>query len=64
MRIRAAFRVTATSAALSPRINTSYFRIRPVEPCWASITDTSEVGVYVPAAIPDAELDLVVVLEE
>lgn len=51
-------------AALAPRLNTSYFRIRPAEPCWRSIADTAEIGVYVPAAIPDAELDLVVVLDE
>lgn len=56
--------VAAPPAALAPRINTTYFRILRTEPCWRTITDSAEVGVYVPAAIPNAELDLVVVLEE
>lgn len=56
--------VPAPPAALAPRIGTTYFRVLRSEPCWRSITDSAEVGLYVPAAIPDAELDLVVVLDE
>jgi type VI secretion system protein ImpJ len=49
--------------ALSPRLGTYYFRIRPQGPCWSSIVETGEVGVYAPAAIPDAELELAIVTE-
>ena len=48
---------------ISPRLGTHYFTVRPLEPCWKSIVDTREVGVYVPAALPDAELELKVVLD-
>jgi hypothetical protein len=33
------------------------------EPCWKLIADTSEIGVYLPAAIGDAELALSIVTE-
>ena len=56
--------VPAPPAAIAPRIGTTYFRISRTEPCWRSIVDTSQVGVYVPAALPDADLDLVIVAEE
>ena len=48
---------------ISPRLGTHYFALRPVEPCWKSIVDTREVGLYVPAALPDAELELKIVLD-
>lgn len=56
--------VPAPPAALAPRIGTTYFRVRRTEPCWRTITDSAEVGLYVPASVPDAELDLVAVLDE
>jgi hypothetical protein len=34
-----------------------------VEPCWRDVSDTGEIGVYVPDAFPDAEVELLVVLE-
>jgi type VI secretion system protein ImpJ len=48
---------------ISPRLGTHYFTVRPVEPCWKSIVDSREVGLYVPAALPDAELELKIVLD-
>jgi predicted component of type VI protein secretion system len=39
-----------------------YFAIRRTDPCWKSIVDSGEVGVYVPAAIVEPELELKVVL--
>jgi type VI secretion system protein ImpJ len=55
---------------ISPRIGMDYFAIQinphpnsPGEPCWKLIAETGRVGVYVPAAIPDVELDLSIVLE-
>ena len=47
----------------APRIGTTYFSIGLTGPCWASIVDSAEVGVYVPASIPDAELEVAIVLE-
>jgi len=49
-------------AVLSPRLGTHYFLMRPTEPCWRSIVDTRELGIYAPAAIPDAELEVKVVI--
>lgn len=43
------------------RPGTHYFHVGRTEPCWASIVDTAEVGVYAPAALADAVLELVVV---
>src|SRR5690606_1491533 len=55
--------VPAPPAEISPRIGTTYFSIGLTGPCWASIVDSAEVGVYVPASIPDAELEVAIVLE-
>jgi type VI secretion system protein ImpJ len=49
-------------AELPARPGTVYFRVLRTEPCWGAIVRTSEIGVYVPAAIPDADLTLEVVL--
>jgi type VI secretion system protein ImpJ len=55
---------------ISPRLGMDYFRVEtnppansPGEPCWKLILDTSQIGVYVPAAIPDAEVQLSIVLD-
>jgi type VI secretion system protein ImpJ len=50
-------------AELSPRVGTHYFGLRRTDPCWRSIVDTGEVGIYAPAALPDVELELKVILE-
>jgi type VI secretion system protein ImpJ len=54
----------APPAAITPRLGTHYFRIRAQGPCWASIRENGEVGIYTPETIPDAELELVIVTEE
>lgn len=56
--------VPVPPAAVRPRLATTYFRLRRTEPCWRTITDSAEVGLYVPDSVPDAELDLVIVLDE
>ena len=48
---------------ISPRLGMHYFAVRPAEPCWKAIVDTREVGLYVPAALPGAELELKIVLD-
>jgi type VI secretion system protein ImpJ len=50
-------------AAISPRVDSQYFSINKVGPCWDSLVQTGEVGIYVPDALPDAELELRVVVE-
>lgn len=55
--------VPVPPSELAPRIGTHYFAIHPAEPCWKSIADTREVGLYVPGAIAEPELELKVVLE-
>ncbi len=50
-------------AQISPRRDTLYFAIARGGPCWDTIVLTQEVGVYVPDAIPDVELELNIVLE-
>lgn len=54
--------VATPPADLSPRPGMHYFLVQRTEPCWKSIVDTGEVGLYVPAAIPEPEVELKVVL--
>jgi len=49
-------------AAISPRAGNHYFTISTLGPCWAEITKTGEIGVYVPESIPNAELEVLAVL--
>ena len=56
--------VTSPPAGLTPRPGYEYFRLGRTDPCWRSIADTSAAGLYVPESVPDAELDVVVILEE
>lgn len=55
--------VPVPPVAISPRADTHYFAIGRVEPCWRDVSDTGEIGVYVPDTFPDAEVELLVVLE-
>lgn len=55
--------VVSPPAELSPKVGAQYFTVQAAGPCWNSIVETSQVGIYVPAAVPDAELELVVVLD-
>ncbi len=55
--------VATPPSAISPRVGAQYFSIRKTDPCWKSVVDTGEVGLYVPAAVPDAQLELAIVLE-
>jgi type VI secretion system protein ImpJ len=49
--------------AISPRADTSYFSITQNGPCWLKLRETAEVGIYAPDSLPDAQLDLLVVLD-
>jgi type VI secretion system protein ImpJ len=55
-------------AAVSPRVGTEYFSLgrsgsHTTQVCWTTIAKTRELGIYVPAALRGAELELLVVLE-
>ena len=50
--------------AISPRSDTQYFAIERDEGCWKSLNQTREIGVYIPDAIPKAEIELVILAEK
>jgi type VI secretion system protein ImpJ len=50
-------------SGLAARAGTQYFRIGQGGPCWVSMTQTGQVGIYVPQALAAAEFELRVVLE-
>jgi type VI secretion system protein ImpJ len=50
-------------ASISPRVGSQYFRVRRQGPSWELIEGRKTVGVYVPDALPDAEVELVVIPE-
>lgn len=54
--------VESPPSAVAARVGTRYFRLTKSDPCWASIVDTAQVGVYAPGALDDAELELRVVV--
>ncbi len=64
--------VPSPPAELSPRLGTEYFSIQKDEPCWTTILEVAEgeseekgrLGVYAPDALPDPELELVVIFED
>jgi type VI secretion system protein ImpJ len=50
-------------AGISPRLDRQYFAITKAGPCWDTLMQTSEVGIYVPDALPDADIELSVLVE-
>jgi type VI secretion system protein ImpJ len=57
--------VTRPPAAISPRVGTQYFaiQVQTEHPCWKTIVATKGIGVYIPDAIPAAELEVAVVID-
>jgi len=55
--------VPSPPAALSPRVDVQYFSISKAGPCWDTLVQTAEAGVYVPDALPNADVHLLVLLE-
>ena len=55
--------VPSPPAAIAPRVDRQYFAIALAGPCWESLRDTGAVGIYVPDTIPEAELDLRVLID-
>ena len=50
-------------SAISPKVASQYFTVNRNGPCWDHIMDTKEVGIYVPGDIPNAEVELLVLLD-
>ncbi len=50
-------------AAVSPQPGTAYFEVGQAGPCWKAINKGGTVAAYVPSALPEAELQLLIVLE-
>jgi len=50
-------------AGIAPRVDTQYFNIQKAGPCWEAIQKTREIGVYLPEAFKNPELDLRVLLQ-
>lgn len=49
---------------IAARVESQYFSINRAGPCWETIVQTRQVGVYVPAEIPSPQLSLIVLLDE
>lgn len=56
--------VAAPPAQIAARVESLYFSIDRLGPCWEHIVQSRQVGVYVPAEIPAPELSLIVLLDE
>ena len=50
-------------AAISPKVDWHYFRIDKSGPCWDDIVKTRQLGVYIPGELPQAQVEIMVVLE-
>ena len=50
-------------ASISPQPDMVYFSVQRAGPCWETIVQTHEVGVYVPEAIPIAAMELSVIAD-
>jgi type VI secretion system protein ImpJ len=49
--------------AISQQIETQYFSISRVGPCWEHISQIKQVGVYVPGDFPNASVEILAVLD-
>lgn len=55
--------LSSPPSAIAPRTDTAYFALTRAGPCWDTLVQTKAVGVYVPDAVPGAEVALYVVTE-
>jgi type VI secretion system protein ImpJ len=49
---------------IAARVESLYFSIDRLGPCWEHIVQTRQVGIYVPAEIPSPQLSFIVLLDE
>lgn len=50
-------------SVISPRVGMEYFQVTRTSGLWRSILNEKEIGAYVPEALPNAHLELLVVFE-
>jgi type VI secretion system protein ImpJ len=50
-------------SAISPRSDWQYFAINKAGPAWDTVVSTREIGVYIPAAFPEAQAELSILVE-
>ncbi len=50
-------------SAIGPRGDMQYFDVTRAGPCWDTIVSTQQVGIYVPDAIPQPEIELSIIHE-
>ena len=50
-------------ADISPNVDTEYFSIERLGPCWDHIKRTQDVGIYVPEQIPQPEIEIFIILD-
>ena len=55
--------VPTPPAGISPRLDSQYFSLSKSGLCWDNLTQTKEVGVYVPDALPNAEIEVTIMVE-
>jgi type VI secretion system protein ImpJ len=56
--------VSVPPPQIAARVESLYFSVDRVGPCWEHIVQTRQVGIYVPAEIPTPQLSLIVLLDE
>ena len=49
--------------AVSPKVEVQYFSAGKAGPCWDHLVQTKAVGVYVPGEFPEAEVELLAVID-
>jgi type VI secretion system protein ImpJ len=49
---------------IAARVESQYFSVNRSGPCWESIIQTRQIGVYVPGEIPTPQLSMIVLLDE
>ena len=55
------FHLSTLPPELVPHAQTEYFELRKEGPCWTNILDTAQVGIFVPAELPEPEMQLLIV---
>ncbi len=50
-------------AAVNPRVETQYFSLNKSGPCWAHLSETRNIGVYVPGEFLNPEIEILVVID-
>ena len=55
--------VPTPPAAIAPRLDSQYFAVTRSGPCWDNLMQTGEVGVYVPDSLPNAEIEVSIMVE-